>query len=479
MHETHRLSWDGAVDADGHILEPSDLWETYLEPQYRDRALRVVKDENGLDELSIGGQRSTMSRRGFPSTLASMGRTRPRADGPGPVGHLRQPRRLRLPRRQGAPEAARRRAHRRRGHLHHHRAALGGRARRCRALAGLLPGLQPLDLRLVLRQRGPADPGRPPVAHGPGRRPPRSWSGPSATAPAAGSWRRSRTPRCPSAIPPTTRCSPPHRTSTCPSPSTPCSSRSGPRAAAWAPGRTCASSGSPPRCRPPTACATSSRRCSTTACSTASPRLKILVLESGGGWIGYWLDRMDGVFGHTAIGERVPLANPPSHYFQRAVLDQLRPRRAEHPGPRRALRRRPVHVGVGLPARSTTPPSTSTTSTARRHVPRAGLAGSSWATTAASCSRSMSDRPDRRHVAALRLPGAGRHARHPGGAPAARRSRRGQHAAVVEPPPRMRPFPVGEPGEVLCTDIVYLGPPAAMTTATGPVIASAVARPGP
>ena len=24
MHETHRLSWEGAVDADGHILEPSD-----------------------------------------------------------------------------------------------------------------------------------------------------------------------------------------------------------------------------------------------------------------------------------------------------------------------------------------------------------------------------------------------------------------------------------------------------------------------
>lgn len=23
------------VDADGHILEPTDLWERYLEPQYR------------------------------------------------------------------------------------------------------------------------------------------------------------------------------------------------------------------------------------------------------------------------------------------------------------------------------------------------------------------------------------------------------------------------------------------------------------
>src|SRR5689334_10668910 len=73
MHETKRLSFDGAVDADGHILEPPDLWETYLEPKYRDRALRVVPDENGLEELEIGGQRSAMSRRGFPSTLGAMG----------------------------------------------------------------------------------------------------------------------------------------------------------------------------------------------------------------------------------------------------------------------------------------------------------------------------------------------------------------------------------------------------------------------
>ena len=74
MHETHRLCWDGGVDADGHILEPSDLWENYIDPKYRDVALRVVKDENGLDELQINGQRSRMSRKGFPSTLAAMGR---------------------------------------------------------------------------------------------------------------------------------------------------------------------------------------------------------------------------------------------------------------------------------------------------------------------------------------------------------------------------------------------------------------------
>jgi predicted TIM-barrel fold metal-dependent hydrolase len=73
LHDTQRLSFDGAVDADGHILEPPDLWETYLEPKYRDRALRFVRDENGLEELEIGGERSKMSRRGFPSTLGAMG----------------------------------------------------------------------------------------------------------------------------------------------------------------------------------------------------------------------------------------------------------------------------------------------------------------------------------------------------------------------------------------------------------------------
>src|SRR4029077_8080685 len=73
MPATNRLSFAGAVDADGHILEPPDLWETYLEAKYRDRALRLVTDENGLEELEIGGARSRMSRRGFPSTLGAMG----------------------------------------------------------------------------------------------------------------------------------------------------------------------------------------------------------------------------------------------------------------------------------------------------------------------------------------------------------------------------------------------------------------------
>ena len=73
IHETHALAFDGAVDADGHILEPPDLWETYIDPAFRDRALRFALDENGLEELEIAGQRSAMSRRGSPSVLGAMG----------------------------------------------------------------------------------------------------------------------------------------------------------------------------------------------------------------------------------------------------------------------------------------------------------------------------------------------------------------------------------------------------------------------
>jgi predicted TIM-barrel fold metal-dependent hydrolase len=73
IHQTHAVAEDGAVDADGHILEPPTLWEEYIDPQFRDRALRFTIDEHGLEELEIDGHRSQMSRNGFPSTLGAMG----------------------------------------------------------------------------------------------------------------------------------------------------------------------------------------------------------------------------------------------------------------------------------------------------------------------------------------------------------------------------------------------------------------------
>jgi uncharacterized protein len=42
------------IDADSHVLEPPDLWETRLDPKYRDRGVRIfVRD--GVEHLEIAG----------------------------------------------------------------------------------------------------------------------------------------------------------------------------------------------------------------------------------------------------------------------------------------------------------------------------------------------------------------------------------------------------------------------------------------
>ena len=44
---------NAVVDCDAHILEPADLWERYLEPKFRDRAIRIEEHE-GRERLIIG-----------------------------------------------------------------------------------------------------------------------------------------------------------------------------------------------------------------------------------------------------------------------------------------------------------------------------------------------------------------------------------------------------------------------------------------
>ena len=44
------------IDADGHILEPLDLWTTYMDPAYRDRAPRLVSDTDGKERLLVESQ---------------------------------------------------------------------------------------------------------------------------------------------------------------------------------------------------------------------------------------------------------------------------------------------------------------------------------------------------------------------------------------------------------------------------------------
>jgi uncharacterized protein len=50
------------VDADGHVLEPEDLWQRFLEPQWRDRAIRIETDDEGMENLLIDGKTHALVR---------------------------------------------------------------------------------------------------------------------------------------------------------------------------------------------------------------------------------------------------------------------------------------------------------------------------------------------------------------------------------------------------------------------------------
>ena len=62
------------IDADGHILEPPDLWEKYLEPKYRHNAIRIRVGDDGYEYLEVAGRRASMSRAGQLGTLGGMGK---------------------------------------------------------------------------------------------------------------------------------------------------------------------------------------------------------------------------------------------------------------------------------------------------------------------------------------------------------------------------------------------------------------------
>ncbi len=72
-YEIVRFPYPGTVDADGHVLEPASLWEDYLEAGYRDRALRVRVDDDGLEYLEIDGRKSERTHRGSLGLMGAMG----------------------------------------------------------------------------------------------------------------------------------------------------------------------------------------------------------------------------------------------------------------------------------------------------------------------------------------------------------------------------------------------------------------------
>ena len=315
MYETHRLSHDGAVDADGHILEPSDLWERYLEPKYRDRALRVVKDEHGLDELIIDGRRSVMSRRGFPSTLAAMGRPDLAAmakdpsityDNHAPLPATDPKERLKYLDAEHLDAAV---IYTTTGLLWEAELddpELSGAY--CRAYnrwitewcsegegrlfaAAHLSLLDPAGAAREL-ERAVAD-----GAVGGFVAPFTHTAVPFGHPSNDPVFAAAQDLDVPLALHPTFE---PQWTK-------------GTRMGSWEHVREL-------RLTASVQASDGVRHQFSTLFDYGVfdrfPRLKILVLESGGGWIGYWLDRMDAVYSHTAIGDRVPLRHEPSHYFR-------------------------------------------------------------------------------------------------------------------------------------------------------------------
>lgn len=317
MHAAKRLAHTGAVDADGHILEPPDLWERYLEPKYRDRALRIELDENGLEELNIGGTRSHMSRRGFPSTLGAMGdpdfvaiqRDPARTySSEAPFGSMDPIERLKLLDAEGIDAVV------------------------LYTTIGLLWEAELEDTELSQAytrayNRWICDfcadsPRLVPTAH-------LSLSDPQAAAReleraveagARGAYvapfthdgrplghadndpvfAAAQDLEVPFAIHPTFE---PQWTK-------------GARMGTWEHVKQL-------RLLASVTASDGVRHQFTTLFDYGVfdrfPRLRVVVLESGGGWIGYWLDRIDAVYGHTVIGTRVPLADKPSDYFRERV----------------------------------------------------------------------------------------------------------------------------------------------------------------
>jgi predicted TIM-barrel fold metal-dependent hydrolase len=62
------------IDADGHILEPPSLWDDYLEEKYRSRGIKIRRNERDLEYLEYDGKPARLMRSGVLHTLGAMGR---------------------------------------------------------------------------------------------------------------------------------------------------------------------------------------------------------------------------------------------------------------------------------------------------------------------------------------------------------------------------------------------------------------------
>jgi len=65
---------DLMIDADGHVLEPARLWREYVEPRFRDRAIQVIEREDGTETLRVPSDRPPSVSRLGPVSAGWCGR---------------------------------------------------------------------------------------------------------------------------------------------------------------------------------------------------------------------------------------------------------------------------------------------------------------------------------------------------------------------------------------------------------------------
>jgi uncharacterized protein len=71
------------IDSDGHVVEPRAVWEQYTEPEFRERMIQVRRNRDGMDELFIDGE--NRSRPALPVAASMV---------PGGLADLERARRL-------------------------------------------------------------------------------------------------------------------------------------------------------------------------------------------------------------------------------------------------------------------------------------------------------------------------------------------------------------------------------------------------
>lgn len=63
----------GAIDCDGHVLEPLNALKDYLEDEYKDRAIRLEVHDDGLEYFYWDNKLAKLSAGGFAGVLGAMG----------------------------------------------------------------------------------------------------------------------------------------------------------------------------------------------------------------------------------------------------------------------------------------------------------------------------------------------------------------------------------------------------------------------